>query len=77
MYPPGIPILAKGEIISTQILENLKKIIQAFSRKESDLQSDLNIQHKSKTLVLQLPSGVTITGCRDSSLQSILIYNSF
>lgn len=52
------------------------KLVQKFSINESVLQSDLNIQHESKSLVLQLPSGISITGCQDITLQSILIYNT-
>ena len=63
VYPPGIPLLAKGEVITlphVQALNNWRQILSS--------------EHGNKA-TNALPSGTCITGCKDTSLCTILVFD--
>ena len=64
MYPPGIPLVIAGEKLTPEKIEALLALQRALRSEASNIVAEFE----------SLESGKSVTGCSDSTLQSLLVY---
>ena len=84
LYPPGIPLLVQGEVVTKAHMEALWKLRRQLHRTDrgrattaaaeaaADVSDDLG--DASEGGDRGLPSGVSVTGCADRLLDHLLVY---
>ena len=82
-YPPGIPLLVRGEVVTLSHVAALQALSQVLSQAVSGGSSDSGGDSSSDgdsgrdagagAPAARLGSGCTVTGCTDSSLRTIKV----
>ena len=76
IYPPGIPLLVRGELVTiahVNTLETLARSLSLLKNRETSSNSVSDEDNDEAMVETLVGSGCTVTGCVDSTLQTIKI----
>lgn len=74
MYPPGIPVLARGEVIQDSHLQVLARLHRSLAISTPNSSAKTNNAVAAGAGGGGFPSGTTVTGCTNATLGTILVY---